>query len=96
MYHADMGSRTGVKVAVIGLVVVALGLVVWSSMGLSQVRVEACISYNGRTECRVAAGTSRDEAVRTATTMACATLASGMTERIACENTEPSKVEVQD
>lgn len=87
-----MGSRTGVTLAVVALVVIGLGLIVWSSMGLSQVRVEACITYNGRTACRVAAGTSREEAIRTATDMACAVLASGMTDRINCSNTEPSRV----
>lgn len=95
MYHSAMGSRMGVTLVVALLVAAGIGLIVWSSMGLSQVQVEACITYNGRTACRVAAGTSRDEALRTATDMACATLASGMTDRISCQNTEPSSVEWQ-
>lgn len=88
-----MGSRTGVKISIGLVVAVGLGLVVWSSMGLSQVTVEACITYGGRTECRTAAGTSREEALRTATDMACSALASGMTDRISCQRTEPSRIE---
>lgn len=93
MYHCRMGNRMGVVIGVMLVVVLGLGLIVWSSMGLSQVTVEACITYGGHTACREAAGTNREEALRTATTMACAVLASGMTDRINCQNTEPDRVE---
>ena len=88
-----MGNRTTVVVGVILVVVIGIGLIVWSSMGLTQVTVEACITYNGNTACRKAAGATRDEALRTAADMACAVLASGMTDRINCQNTEPDSVE---
>lgn len=93
MYHSGMGKRTGVVIAVAATVAAGIGLIVWSSLGLSQVTVEACFAYKGRSECRVASGTSREEALRTAAMMACATMASGMSERIACQNSEPTRVE---
>lgn len=68
----------------------ALALIIWSSMGLSQVTGEICITYRGKTDCRVASGTTREEAITTATQMACSALASGMSERIACGDTPPS------
>lgn len=93
MYHSDMGNRTGVVVAVVAFVVAGIALIVWSSMGLSQVTVEACFTFNGLSECRVASGTTREEALRTAADMACAVISSGMTDRINCQNTEPTRVE---
>ncbi len=87
-----MGNRIGVVVGVVILVLAALALIVWSSIGLAQHTGEICITYNGRTECRVASGSTQQEATRTATDMACAVLASGMTERISCQNTQPSRI----
>ena len=73
---------------------VVLAYVVYSSMNLSGHRVEVCIAFNGRSACRTAAGASEEFARRTATTNACAELASGVTDSIACENTPPTSVRV--
>lgn len=91
-----MGNRMGVKVVVALLLFGGLALILYSSMGLRQVTGEVCISYGGRTECRVASGMNRDEVLRTAADMACATLASGMANRISCQNSEPTRVTWQD
>ena len=91
-----MGSRMGIKIVVGLLLLAGLALILYSSMGLQQVTGEICITYNGRTECRVAAGTTQQEVLRTAADMACSTLASGMTERISCQNSPPSRVTWQD
>lgn len=92
MYHRPMGNRTGITIAVIVIVLGGLALIVWSSMGLAQVTAEVCITYNGRTECRVASGANEAEALRTGADMACSALASGMTDRINCQATQPSRV----
>jgi len=76
----------------IAFVLIFLGVIVYSSMNLSQNKVEVCMTYNGRTSCRTASATTKDFAVRTATTNACAEIASGVTESIGCEQTPPSKV----
>lgn len=91
-----MGNRASVIIGVLLLVAGSLALIVWSSMGLARHTGEICISYNGRTECRVASGQTEEEAIRTATDMACAVLASGMTDRINCSNTRPSRVTWQE
>ena len=88
----DSGSRKGVVIAVVVFVAGSLALMIYSSMGLGQVTGEVCITFRGRTECRVASGTTQAEAQRTATEMACSALASGMTERINCGNTPPTRV----
>lgn len=87
-----MHGRTGIVIAVVVLLVGALAVLVWSSMNLARHTGEVCITYRGRTECRSAAGATREEAQRTATDMACSSLASGMTDRINCQDTPPSRV----
>jgi hypothetical protein len=82
------------KPVILGIVFVAvvLGVIIYSSMNLAGHRVEVCIAFNGRTNCRTASGSSEEFARRTATTNACAALASGVTESIACEQTQPTRV----
>jgi len=87
-----MGSRIGVKI-VVGLVLFGgLALILYSSMGLQQITGEICITYNGRTDCRIASGADEAEVLRTAADMACSALASGMADRISCQNSEPTRV----
>jgi hypothetical protein len=77
-------------------VAVGIGLfltfMIYSMMGVAQVSCEVCISFHGGTQCRTARGANADEAQRTATDVACASLASGMTDSIACGNTPPRRV----
>ena len=71
------------------LAAVTAGVLVWAILGSMRVTCEVCITYHGRTACRSATGSSREETLRTATDNACAFLASGMTESIDCSNTPP-------
>ena len=79
-------------------VLIALGLVlfivylIYSSVGLAQVSCEVCINFHGRTGCGTALGVDENEAQRTATDVACASVSSGMTDTIACGNTRPIKL----
>jgi len=72
-------------------VVIVLGVLIYSSMNLAQHRVEVCMNFNGRTSCRTAAGSTQDAALQTAISNACADIASGVTDTIACGNTQPAK-----
>ena len=78
-------------VAVGALVAGLLALIVYSSLGLARVTGEICFTFNGRTECRVASGSTREEAIRTAAEMACSTMAAGMTDRINCTQSRPTR-----
>ncbi len=82
------------KPVLVGILIVAviLGVIVYSSMNLASYRVEVCMAYNGKTNCRTASGSSEEFALRSATTNACAAIASGVTETIGCEGTKPEKV----
>ncbi len=66
-------------------------LLAWSTLGQRRFRVEVCMEFAGRTECRVAAGATKETALRTATENACALLAPGRTESRDCEAQPPTR-----
>jgi hypothetical protein len=72
--------------------VALLGFIIYSATGLAQVTCEVCIEFRGRTSCQPAAGTTQEEAIRTATSIACSELAAGRTENIACDRTPPKSL----
>ena len=82
------------KTVVIGVVFVAalLAYLVYSSMHIAKFRVEVCVAFNGRNECRNASADTREHAVRSAQTNACALIVSGVTETMRCEQTTPTSV----
>ncbi|MEW5975418.1 MAG: hypothetical protein AB1898_06375 [Acidobacteriota bacterium] len=69
-----------------------LAYVVYSTLDLHQYSCEVCMEFRGQTDCRTAAGETEAEAVRTAIENACAQIASGMTDSIACTQTPPKSV----
>ena len=77
---------------ILAAVVVFIGLLAYMSMGLRQVRVEVCVGFQGHQNCRTAAGPTEEQAIRTATDNACATISSGMTESMTCGRTPPLSV----
>ena len=83
------------KPALTGLVfgLVVLGVLIYSTVGLSQYSCEVCITYNGQQNCSTSSAPTEEEAVRTATDVACAPISSGMTESIQCTNTPPDSID---
>jgi hypothetical protein len=79
-------------VAVVVFVVVALALIVYSTLRLGGYSCEVCIEFHGQSKCRTANGSTKEESMRTATDNACAFLSSGVTDTIACANTPPKSV----
>ncbi len=86
--------RTPMRPALIAtiLALVAAAAIVWSTMRQAGPSCEVCITYRGSTQCRTAAGATREDAVRVATDNACAFISSGMAEGIQCGNTPPDSV----
>jgi len=77
------------KILIAAGFVALLGFIIYSTMGLAKINCEICIEFHGRTSCGLAAGMNRDEAVKSAVSVACSDLAAGRTENIACESTPP-------
>jgi hypothetical protein len=69
-----------------------IALLAYMTMGMKQHRVNVCMEFMGRTNCATAAGPTREQALRTASETACATISSGMTESVTCGRTPPVKV----
>ena len=82
------------KPVLIGILLFAalIALIAYSTMGTAASRVEVCMQYDNRTACRTASGSTKDFALRTATSNACAQIVSGVTDTIKCEHTEPVSV----
>jgi len=76
----------------IGFVVAVLIVLVYTTMGNRRYRCEVCVSFQGRPACRTAGASTEAQALRTATENACALIASGVTDSMACENTPPTSV----
>ena len=82
-----MNSRT--RLAIAAFVVAVAALILYSTLSLGAYSCEVCMEFRGQSKCRTARGSSREEATRTATDNACAFLASGMSDGMACTNTPP-------
>jgi hypothetical protein len=82
------------KPVLIGILIFAalIGLIVYSTFTLGGQRVEVCMAFNGHQSCRTASATTKENALRTATSNACAEIASGVTDSLACERSEPVKI----
>ena len=82
------------KPVLVGILLFAalIALIAYSTMGTSANRVEVCMAYDGRNACRTASGSTKDFALRTATSNACAQIASGVTDTIKCEHADPVRI----
>lgn len=82
------------KTVILGIafVVIVLGVVVYTTLGNNRYRCEVCVVFHGNQACRTAGAATQAEAQRTATENACAQIASGVTDSMACENTQPASV----
>ena len=80
---------------VVTLVVIAAiaGLAVYSTTSQAGTRCHVCVTFNGRSNCAAAAGTTEQDAREGAQTTACGPLASGMDQSIACGRVQPDSVQ---
>jgi hypothetical protein len=70
----------------LGGIVTVMAIVVYLSFQIGGVRCEVCITFRGLQVCRSVDGSNELEAQMAAITNACAYLASGVTDSIACQN----------
>ena len=75
-------------------VLVFIAVLLYSTLSLTRnrYRVEVCMQYQGRSNCSVSSGASRNTALRSATTSACALISGGITGSQQCENSQPVSV----
>jgi len=82
------------KAALIGIVfvLVVIAAIYYSTANLAAHRVEVCMEFKGLSSCATASGATEEVALRNATTTACATISSGVTDSMACDRTLPKKL----
>jgi len=88
---AALSERGVSRVALAVVIVMAAlaALVLYSTLQLGGYSCEACMEFAGQSKCRSATGATEEQARRAAIDNACAFLASGVTDSIACTNTPP-------
>jgi hypothetical protein len=69
-----------------------LALIVYSTAGRQQYKVQVCMSFNGQSSCKTASASSDAAAIRTATEGACADIAAGVTDTVKCQNQTPKSM----
>lgn len=91
-----MPRRSGTKKST-WLVMIGLGLfmavVIYRSFQIAGYQCEVCITFRGNSVCRTVEGGSEKDAHMSAVNNVCAHLASGVTDSMACERTEPTRVQ---
>jgi hypothetical protein len=90
--QAKPNTRARVLALIIAVVVLGTALV-YGSLSVIQVECELCVTFRGQTLCRRGSGATDEDARRAAQQAACALLASGMDESIACQNTPPTNIQ---
>lgn len=66
-------------------------LLLYSTLSTQRVECEACVTFNGRTNCAKASGADERQALETAVNTACGTIAQGMDESIRCAGLPPER-----
>ncbi len=87
-----MKQRWGRMLAFAVVVVIFVTYLVWGSLRAVQAECELCIEFRGRTECRTGSGETQQDAISAAQRAACAVMAAGMDESIACQNRPPQNL----
>jgi cytochrome oxidase assembly protein ShyY1 len=89
--HSPM-HRTKLILIIVLSFAAFVGLITWQMSSLRQNRVEVCMAFQGRQNCSTASGTTKEEALRTATDAACTLIAGGVTDTMACTRGNPLSV----
>jgi hypothetical protein len=84
-------KRTGVWIF-LAVFAVFLSLLVAGSMRVVEVECSLCVEFRGQRQCRTGSGATRAEAQSAAQRAACAVMANGMNESIACGNVRPQQL----
>jgi hypothetical protein len=86
-----MNKKIGLAV-VITVAVLGLAYMFYSSTSNVRYRVEVCVAFQGRTSCRTARADTEEHALRSAQSNACGLIASGVTDTMQCEHSNPTSV----
>lgn len=86
-----MNKKIGLAV-IIAVALLGLVFMFYSSTSNVRYRVEVCVAFQGRTSCRTARADTEEHALRSAQSNACGLIASGVTDTMQCEHSNPTSV----
>ena len=66
-------------------------LLLYSTLAAQNVECDACVTFNGKTNCATASAENESDALRQAVSTACGTLTQGMDESIRCAGLPPQR-----
>jgi hypothetical protein len=72
--------------------IVFVGVMVYSSIQQTRQRYEVCVTFKGASHCATAAGSTYDQAVRSAQAIDCQLLTNGRDENMVCLDNPPASV----
>lgn len=70
-----------------------MAFIIYRSLHVAGYSCAVCITFGGRSACTAVEGPTEQEARSGAMNNACAQLASGVTDSLACERTQPTKID---
>lgn len=79
-------------IGIIAVVAAIALLIATSTVKGPRYRLQVCMYFGGRFNCKTVAARSEQGALRSAIQNACADIASGVTEVVNCESTEPKSI----
>ncbi len=80
------------RLVFLGIAVAFFAALFFATGREAAVECEVCLEFGGRSACRTGSASDREGARRGAGTAACAVLASGVTQGMACDRTPPRSV----
>jgi hypothetical protein len=86
-------SRARSTWLLVGGLLLFMGLIVYRSLQVAGYQCTVCIDFRGQSACRKVEGPTEHDALMGATNNACAFVAAGVTDSIACERTQPTKAD---
>jgi hypothetical protein len=69
-----------------------IALIAYSTVSGKSYRVQVCMNYGGKSDCRIVTGKSEESTLRGGISNACADIASGVTATMGCEAATPASV----
>ena len=94
MRRTNSPPRRGPRIVALMIALALFATVLFfGTRSVVQAECELCVTFNGVTTCRRGSGADAEEARRAAQKAACAVMAGGMNESIACDNAPPTNVQ---
>ncbi len=84
-------NKPGTYIAV--FIVIVIALIAYSTVTGKLYRARVCMVYQGRSNCKIVTGKSETSTLRGGISNACADIASGVTQTMGCEQSQPQSVQ---